>query len=70
MDDLNPMDSVNSNSHVYVLTKPRADDPAKSLSQDYAQALNPQQLAAVDVVDGPALVIARDHALCYTRLME
>ena len=58
MDDLNPMDSVNSNSHVYVLTKPRADDPARPLSQDYAQALNPQQLAAVDVVNGPALVIA------------
>ena len=58
MDDLNPMDSVNSNSHVYVLTKPRADAPARPLSQDYAQALNPQQLAAVDVVDGPALVIA------------
>ena len=58
MDDLNPMDSVNSNSHVYVLTKPRADDPARPLSQDYAQALNSQQLAAVDVVDGPALVIA------------
>lgn len=55
---MNPMDSGNSNSHVYVLTKPKADAPAKLLSQDYAQELNSQQLAAVDVVEGPALVIA------------
>ena len=52
------MDSVNSDSHVYVLTKTRADAPAKSLSQDYARELNAQQRDAVDVVDGPALVIA------------
>ena len=52
------MDSVNSDSHVYVLTKPKADAPAKPLSQDYARELNPQQRDAVDVVDGPALVIA------------
>lgn len=52
------MDSVNSDSHVYVLTKTRADAPAKPLSQDYARELNPQQRDAVDVVNGPALVIA------------
>ena len=52
------MDSVNSDSHVYVLTKPKADVLAKPLSQDYARELNPQQRDAVDVVDGPALVIA------------
>lgn len=52
------MDSVNSDSHVYVLTRPSADAPVKPLSRDYARELNPQQLAAVEVVDGPALVIA------------
>lgn len=55
---MNSMDSVNSDSHVYVLTKPKAEASAKLLSHDYARELNPQQLAAVDVVDGPALVIA------------
>ena len=50
------MDSVNADSKVYVL-KP-AEAPVKPLSRDYAQELNPQQLAAVEVVDGPALVIA------------
>ncbi len=49
------MDS-NANSKVYVLK--RAEAPVKPLSRDYAQELNPQQLAAVEVVDGPALVIA------------
>ena len=48
------MDSTNSK--VYVLK--RAEAPVKPLSRDYAQELNPQQLAAVEVVDGPALVIA------------
>ncbi len=52
------MDSVNSDSHVYVLTKPKADALAKPLSQDYARELNAQQRDAVDVVNGPALVIA------------
>ncbi len=52
------MDSVNSDSKVYVLKPPSAAAPVKSLSRDYAQELNPQQLAAVEVVDGPALVIA------------
>ena len=50
------MDSVKADSKVYVL-KP-AEAPVKPLSRDYAQELNPQQLAAVEVVDGPALVIA------------
>ena len=50
------MDSVNADSKVYVLK--RAEAPLKPLSRDYAQELNPQQLAAVEVVDGPALVIA------------
>lgn len=49
------MDS-NANSKIYVLK--RAEAPVKPLSRDYAQELNPQQLAAVEVVDGPALVIA------------
>ena len=55
---MNSMDSVNSDSHVYVLTKSKAEASAKLLSHDYARELNPQQLAAVDVVEGPALVIA------------
>lgn len=50
------MDSVNADSKVYVLK--RAAAPVKPLSRNYAQELNPQQLAAVEVVDGPALVIA------------
>ena len=50
------MDSVNADSKVYVLK--RAEAPVTRLSRDYAQELNPQQLAAVEVVDGPALVIA------------
>ncbi len=50
------MDSINADSKIYVLK--RAEAPLKPLSRDYAQELNPQQLAAVEVVDGPALVIA------------
>ena len=50
------MDSVNADSKVYVLK--RVEAPVKALSRDYAQELNPQQLAAVEVMDGPALVIA------------
>ncbi len=50
------MDSVNADSKVYVLK--RAEVPVKPLSRDYAQELNLQQLAAVEVIDGPALVIA------------
>ena len=52
------MDSVKSDSKVYVLKRPSADAAVKPLSRDYAQELNPQQLAAVEVVNGPALVIA------------
>ena len=51
-----PVMDSNANSKVYVLK--RAEAPVKPLSRDYAQELNPQQLAAVEVVDGPALVIA------------
>ena len=47
---------MDSDSKVYVLK--RAEAPVRPLSRDYAQELNPQQLAAVEVVDGPALVIA------------
>ena len=50
------MDSVSADSKVYVLK--RAEAPVKPLSRDYARELNPQQLAAVEVVNGPALVIA------------
>ncbi len=52
------MNPVNADANVYVLKPPNADVPVKSLSRDYARELNPQQLAAVEVVDGPALVIA------------
>lgn len=52
------MNPVNSDANVYVLKPPNADAPVRSLARDYAQELNPQQLAAVEVVDGPALVIA------------
>ncbi len=52
------MNPVNSDANVYVLKPPNADAPVRPLARDYAQELNPQQLAAVEVVDGPALVIA------------
>lgn len=52
------MNPVNSDANVYVLKPPSADAPVRSLARDYARELNPQQLAAVEVVDGPALVIA------------
>lgn len=52
------MNPVNSDANVYVLKPPNADAQVRSLARDYAQELNPQQLAAVEVVDGPALVIA------------
>ena len=52
------MDSVAPGSKVYVLKRPVAEATPARLSRDYAQELNPQQLAAVEVVTGPALVIA------------
>lgn len=42
----------------YVLRRPTDETAAPTLSLDYAQALNPQQLAAVTAGQGPALVIA------------
>ncbi len=42
----------------YVLKRSREESVPPRLSLDYAQALNPQQLAAVCAPDGPALVIA------------
>ena len=52
------MDTLKPESKVYVLNRPSADTPVRPLSRDYAQELNPQQLAAVELVNGPALVIA------------
>jgi len=52
------MDSVTPGSKLYVLKRPAADAPAPTLSLNYAEELNPQQLAAVEAVNGPALVIA------------
>ena len=52
------MDTLKPESKVYVLKRPSADAPVRPLSRDYAQELNPQQLAAVELVNGPALVIA------------
>lgn len=45
-------------SKSYVLKRPVEDRVAPRLSLDYEQALNPQQLAAVQAADSPALVIA------------
>ena len=52
------MDALNPDHKVYVLKRPTVDAPIRPLSRDYAQELNPQQLAAVEVLNGPALVIA------------
>lgn len=52
------MDALNPDHKVYVLKRPTVDVPIRPLSRDYAQELNPQQLAAVEVLNGPALVIA------------
>jgi len=52
------MDTLKPDSKVYVLKRTSADAPVRPLTRDYAQELNPQQLAAVEVVNGPALVIA------------
>ncbi|MDH5193758.1 MAG: ATP-dependent helicase, partial [Nitrospira sp.] len=42
----------------YVLKRPTEEAAPRTLSIDYAAALNPQQLAAVTAGDGPSLVIA------------
>lgn len=52
------MDSLNHGTKLYVLKRPSATPRPSRLSLNYAEELNPQQLAAVEVVDGPALVIA------------
>lgn len=52
------MDLPQPDSQVYVLKRAETDSPPGALSRDYASELNPQQLAAVEVVNGPALVIA------------
>lgn len=52
------MDSTSQQSKVYVLKRPLEESTPPRLSRNYAEELNPQQLAAVEVVEGPALVIA------------
>jgi DNA helicase II / ATP-dependent DNA helicase PcrA len=52
------MDSTSQQSKVYVLKRPLEGSTPPRLSRNYAEELNPQQLAAVEVVEGPALVIA------------
>ena len=53
------MDSSSSSSaKSYVLRRPLPAAAPPALSRNYAEELNPQQLAAVEVVEGPALVIA------------
>ncbi|MDH5429958.1 MAG: ATP-dependent helicase, partial [Nitrospirota bacterium] len=52
------MDSTSATPKTYVLKRPLDDLAPPPLSRNYAEELNPQQLAAVEAVDGPALVIA------------
>ena len=52
------MDSTSGSSKTYVLKRPLEESSPPPLSRNYAEELNPQQLAAVEAVDGPALVIA------------
>ena len=53
------MDSSSpSGTKTYVLKRPLPEAAPPALSRNYAEELNPQQLAAVEVVEGPALVIA------------
>ncbi len=52
------MDSTAPGQKVYVLKRPAAELTTSTLSLNYAEELNTQQLAAVEAVDGPALVIA------------
>ncbi|MCA9473490.1 MAG: ATP-dependent helicase [Nitrospirales bacterium] len=52
------MDSTAPGQKLYVLKRPAVERPSPTLSLNYAEELNPQQLAAVEAVEGPALVIA------------
>ncbi len=52
------MDSTPATSKNYVLKRLPEDSAPPALSRNYAEELNAQQLAAVEAVDGPALVIA------------
>ncbi|RMH32581.1 MAG: ATP-dependent helicase [Nitrospirae bacterium] len=52
------MDSLNQHSKLYILKRSHHTPRPARLSLNYAEALNAQQLAAVEIVDGPALVIA------------
>ena len=52
------MDSLSPGSKLYILKRSDSELTPARLSRDYAQELNPQQLEAVEVVEGPALVIA------------
>ena len=52
------MDSTSPPSKVYILKRPLEESTPPKLSRNYAEELNPQQLAAVEAVQGPSLVIA------------
>jgi len=52
------MDSTPTSPKTYVLKRPLENAAPPTLSRNYEEELNPQQLAAVEAVDGPALVIA------------
>ncbi len=52
------MDSTSTSPKTYVLKRSLDESTPPPLSRNYAEELNPQQLAAVEAVDGPALVIA------------
>ena len=52
------MDSTSASSKNYVLKRLPEESAPPTLSRNYAEELNAQQLAAVEAVDGPALVIA------------
>ena len=52
------MDTLNPGHKVYVLKRPTVATSSRHFLRDYVQELNPQQLAAVEVMNGPALVIA------------
>ena len=52
------MDPTSAHPKTYVLKRPLEESTPPPLSRNYAEELNPQQLAAVEAIDGPALVIA------------